>query len=217
MTDTELPDLPKLSELAVMLSALSDELEERLERAINIGIENVNGEDHLVIATLRRALDNIRGIVAMADQKNLFCGMPIVRFQIDTAMTLFGRRLVADVNAYVLHMMKGQERRKYRDRDGKWMTDGYLHGKLTGEHEHTSELYSHTSGFVHFSTHHLHRVLDLDHWGRTGELAFRSHHEIVAGWSQVEIRGALVGFIFASKIILSECELWEERRWPTRS
>jgi hypothetical protein len=81
--------------------------------------------------------------------------MPIVRFQIDTAMTLFGRRLVININDYVTHMMQGLERRKHRDRDGEPMTDAYLHRKLTGEYEYTSELYSYSSGFIHFSTHHL--------------------------------------------------------------
>jgi hypothetical protein len=215
MNEEELPELPRLGELAGMLASLSIQFEEHLERAIAIGMNNIHGEDHLVIAVLRRALDNIQGMVAMVDQKNQFCGMPIVRFQIDTAMTLFGRRLVADVDDYVAHMMKGNERRKYPNREGKEMTDSYLHKKLTGEHEHTSDLYWEASGFVHFSTHHLHRVLDLDLYKRTGELRFRSHDEIVAGWPDEEMRGALVQFVFASNIILDECEIWEKKRFPS--
>lgn len=214
MYEENLPELPKLSELVGMVAGFSTRFEEHLERAIVIGVNNIHGEDHLVIAALRRALDNIQGMVAMVDQKNMFCGMPIVRFQIDTAMTLFGRRLVADVDDYVAHMMKGEERRKYKDRDGEKMTDAYLHKKLTSEHEHTSDLYSESSGFVHFSTHHLHRVLDLDHWKRTGELVFRSHDEIVAGWPDEERRGALVQFVTVSDIILAECAIWEKERWP---
>ncbi len=215
MNEEQLPELPMLSELVGMLAGLSTRFEEHLERAIAIGMNNIHGEDHLVIAALRRALDNIQGMVAMVDQKNQFCGMPIVRFQIDTAMTLFGRRLVGNVDASVIHMLKGNERRKYQDRDGKKMADDYLHKKLTGEHEHTSDLYWEASGFVHFSTHHLHRVLDLDLYKRTGELRFRSHDEIVAGWPDEERRGALVQFVFASSIILSECEIWENKRCPS--
>jgi hypothetical protein len=214
MSEENLPELPRLSELVEMLAGLSERFGEHLERAIAIGMNNIHGEDHLVIAALRRALDNMQGIVAMADQRNMFCGVPIVRFQIDTAMTLYGRRLVADVDDYVAHMMKGEERRKYKDRDGEKMADAYLHKKLTGEHEHTSDLYSESSGFVHFSTHHLHRVLDLDHFKRKGELALRSHDEIVAGWPDQELRGALLQFVYASNMILSECELWEKGRWP---
>ena len=214
MSVENLPELPRLSELVGMLAGLSERFEEHLEGAIAIGMNNIHGEDHLVIAALRRALDNMQGIVAMADQRNMFCGVPIVRFQIDTAMTLYGRRLVADVDDYVAHMMKGEERRKYKDRDGEKMADAYLHKKLTGEHEHTSNLYSESSGFVHFSTQHLHRVLDLDHFKRKGELALRSHDEIVAGWPDQELRGALLQFVYASDMILSECELWEKGRWP---
>lgn len=215
MSDEVLPELPRLSELIGMLAGMSERLEGHLERATAIGVNHLSGEDHLVIAALRHALDNVQGIMTMADQKNMFCGMPIVRFQIDTAMTLFGRRLVADVDKYVLHMMQKKERRDFSDKDGKRMTDGYLHRKLTGQHEHTSDLYSESSGFVHFSTHHLHRVLDLDHFKQKGELALRSHDEIVAGWPDQELRGALLQFVYASDMILSECELWEKGRWPS--
>ena len=213
MNEAEGPELPQLGELAGMLASLSTRFEEHLERAIAIGINNIHAEDHLVIAALRRALDNIQGMLAMVDQKNMFCGIPIVRFQIDTAMTLFGRRLVADVDGYVAHMMEGNERRKFKDQYNKPMTDSYLHKKLTVEYEYASDLYGEASGFVHFSTHHLHRVLDLDLYNRTGEATFRSHDEIVAGWPDEEIRAALVQFMYASKIILAECEIWEKQRF----
>jgi hypothetical protein len=217
MNEEPLPELPMLSELVGALAEFSGRFETHLERAIAIGVNHIDSEDHLVIAALRRALDNTQGMVAMVDLKNVFCGMPIVRFQIGTAMTLFGRCLVASVDDYVFHMMKGNERRKYRDRDGERMTDAYLHKKLEGQYEHTSDLYSESSGFVHFSTHHLHRVLDLDLYKRTGELAFRSHDEIVAGWPDEERRGALVQFLYASDIILSGCEAWEKKRLPNEN
>ena len=194
---------------------MSTLFEEHLERAIAIGTNNIHGEDHLVIAALDRALANIDGMLAMVDRKNMFCGMPIVRFQLDTAMTLFGRQLVADVDDYVRHMMEGKERRKYLNRKGKQMTDSYLHKKLTVTHEHTSDLYWEASGFVHFSTHHLRRVLDLDLYKRTREVQFRSRDLSVAGWPDLEIRGALVQFVFASTIILDECEIWEKKRFPS--
>src|SRR5271166_1292714 len=241
MNSEELPELPRLGDLAGMLASLSTRCEEHLDRAIDIGMNNICADDHLVIAALRRALDNIQGMVAMMDQKNMFCGMPIVRFQIDTAMTLFGRRLVGNVDAYVGHMMgspllqmkekerreylNGKNRRKYlkefergkfKDRYNKAMTDSYLHKKLTEEYEYASYLYWEASGFVHFSTLHLFRVLDLDLYKRTGEVTFRSHDEIVAGWPDEEIRGALVQFVYASKIILDECEIWEKKRRPER-
>ena len=61
----------------------------------------------------------------------------------------------------------------------------------------------------------VHRVLDLDLYKRTRELAFRSHDEIVAGWPDEEIRGALAEFVYASDIILDECEIWEKKRFPS--
>jgi hypothetical protein len=142
MNEVQLAELQRLSELVEMLAGLSNQVEGHLERAIAIDVNHINGEDHLVIAALRRARDNHQGMLAMVDQRNIFCGMPIVRFQIDTAMTLFGRRLVSDVDDYVLHMMKENERRKYQDRDGERMTDASLHKRLTGEYEQASDLYN---------------------------------------------------------------------------
>jgi hypothetical protein len=69
MHEESLPELPRLSELIGMLAGISNSFEEHLERAIAIGMNMIDGEDHLVIAALRRALDNTQGIVAMADQK----------------------------------------------------------------------------------------------------------------------------------------------------
>jgi hypothetical protein len=215
MMDENLPKLPTtLGHLVETLAGLSNRFEEQLERAIASAMKSTDWEDHLVIATLRRAIDNIQGLLLMADQKNLFCGMPIVRFQIDTAMTLFGRRLVADVEGYVTHMLSGKERRKYKDKDDEQMNDGYLHKKVTALYEHTSDLYAYASGYVHFSDQHLYRVLDLDLSKQTGQVAFRRHDDIVAGWTDEERKGAILQFIYASTIIMDECEIWEKKRWP---
>jgi len=72
MNEEQLPELPRLGELVGMLASLSTRFEEHLERAIAIGMNNIHAEDHLVIAALRRALDNIQGMLAMVEQKNQF-------------------------------------------------------------------------------------------------------------------------------------------------
>ena len=161
---------PSLSELIESLAALSGKFEGLLERAIAIGVAKIECEDHLVIAALRRALDNVMGMLAMADQKNPFCGLPILRFQMDTAMTLFGRTIVKNVDAYVTHMMEGKKRVDFQDRDGERMTDNYLHKKLTKKYDDASKQYAYISGYVHFSEHHLFRVIDRDLWESKKEL-----------------------------------------------
>lgn len=204
-----------LGQLIGSLGGMSEKLEEHLEQAIAIGVTDMRFEDHLVIAALRRALDNMLGMVAMADQKNLFCGMPIVRFQIDTAMTLFGRNLVTDIEAYVTHMLEGKERSRFKDRDGKEMTDSYLHKKLTVVYPHSTDLYKYACEFVHFSAQHLHRVLDLEQWKQTGKLSFLSHDGIVAKWSGEEVKGALLEMLYVTDTILMECDSWKAKRLAT--
>lgn len=179
-------------------------------------------EDLLVVAALRRALDNLQGMAVMVDQRNIFCGMPIVRFQLDTAMTLFGRTLVSDVDDYVTHMAEGKKRSDYSDRDKKRMSDAYLHKqlairykKILGHYyQDISELYSETSSFVHFSTHHLHRVLDIELFKNKKQLALLPHSQLAVGWPEEELRVALCDFCYGSHIIIEECKEWESKWQP---
>jgi hypothetical protein len=206
------PDFPPLSQLVSALSATAEEHLAFLQTAIPEDRIPIDAEDHLVVATLRRSLDNIQGFLAMAEQRNVFCGMPIIRFQLDTAMRLFGRTLVADVNAYVEHMARGKKLSDLTDRRGKLLTDTYLHKQLTKKHSDVSSLYKETSGYVHFSTHHLHRVLDLDRYALSGEMLFEDPEEMTVGWSDQEVRGALVCMLWATDAILSECKDWAGTR-----
>jgi len=208
----DLPELPHLPELVCALAAMEEEHMEFIRAAIPEDRIPVCAEDHLVVAALRRSLDNLRGFLAMADQRNVFCGMPIVRFQIDTAMCLFGRTLVADVDAYVTHIAEGKKLSKFKDRSGKPLTDAYLHQELTKKHSDVSSLYGETSGYVHFSSQHLHRVLDLNGFAVTQEVVFKDPEELTAGWNDQEVRGALVCMLWATEAILAECKGWAAAR-----
>jgi hypothetical protein len=174
--------------------------------------KGVHAEDHLVIAALRRSLDNINGFLAMADQRNIFCGEPIIRFQLDTAMTLFARNLVDDVFDLAKHIAEGKKRSDYIGKSGKKLTDSYVHKELSKKHELTSELYGRTSGFIHFSDQHMHRVLDVKKTLETDGPVFKDIEDLTAGWDDEEVRGGLVGFLWATEAILAECSAWRAAR-----
>jgi len=142
--------------------------------------------------------------------------MPIVRFQIDTAMCLFGRTLVDDVQEYVTHMAEGKKLGDYHAHGGKNMSDSYLHKELTKKHPMTSDLYKEASGYVHFSTQHFHRVLDLERYKEKQEVAFKDLVSMTTGWGEKELRGALVAFLWATDAILSECKVWLAKRQATK-
>lgn len=143
---------------------------------------------------------------------HIFCGVPIIRFQLDTAMSLFARNFVADVFGYAKHIAEGRERREYRDRRGRPLTDGYLHKELTKKHDLVTELYRDSSGYAHFSTHHMHMVIDIDEFQRTGNIVFKDIEEMTAGWDDEEVKGALVTFLWATEAILAECAAWRAAR-----
>lgn len=174
----------------------------------------VDAFSHMVIACLRRSLDNIRGFLAMADQRNVFCGMPIIRFQIDTAMFLFARTIVSDVTDLMRHVAEGKRVSDYEYQPKNKLSDSYLHKKLTEKHPLTSDLYKEASGYVHFSKQHLHRVLDLDPFKETQEAVFKDVDELTAGWNDQELSGAMVCFLWATDAILAECKEWLESKQP---
>ena len=202
------PELPKLSEMIPTLAQMEKEHWEFIEKAIPPERKVEDAEAHLVVAVLRRSRDNIMGFLAMADQKNVFCGMPIVRFQIDTAMALFARTLVSDVEDFFKHIAEGKRLSDFKSASGDKLTDAFLHKKLSKKHAMMSDLYKDTSGYVHFSTQHIHRVLDLDYYNKTKQVRFGNPEEITAGWGDEELRGAMVCFLWATEGILDQCKEW---------
>jgi hypothetical protein len=210
--EKDLPPLPSETESVCALVKMREENLAYLRLAASgTGVE-VRAEDYLVIAALRRSLDNIDGFLAMAAGRNISCGEPIIRLQLDTAMTLFARTLMDDVFDFVSHLAEGKHRRRYKDRDGEPLTDSYLHRQLTKKHEETSDIYGRTSGFIHFSQRHMERVLDLEATQRTGRPVFKDVEHLTAGWDDEEVCGALVSFLWATEAILAECAAWQASR-----
>ncbi len=200
-----------MSDLISALAAMEEEHMGLLRAAIPEDRIPACAEDHLVVAALRRSLDNIMGFLAMADQRNVFCGMPIIRFQLDTAMRLFGRTLVPDVNAYVLYLAEGKKLGRFKDRRGEPLTDAYLHQELMKKHSDVS-LYGESSGYVHFSSQHLHRVLELEGFAITARAVFKNPEDLTAGCNDQEVRGAMVCMLWATEAILAERKDWEAAR-----
>ena len=138
--------------------------------------------------------------------------MSIIRFQIDTAMTIFARTLVGDMSDFANHLCEGNERRKYRDRSGEKLFDLYLHKKLTTRYEFISDIYGKTSGNIQFTHTHMCAVVDLDKFKIDGTLEYKNIEDMPSYWNDEEIKGACVTFLWATHAILAECEEWRGSR-----
>lgn len=196
------------SDAVATLASFREEHLGLLRQATAGSTDGLRAEDHLVIAALVRSLANIDGFLAMVDQGNKFCAIPIVRSQLDSAMRVFACILVDDPHAFGEHLLHGNQPGKFKDRDGERLLEGYLKGKLAEKHEHADEVYSYTSGFAHLSNHHLFGVLDLEE-SQKGTLAFVDF-EGLPPWPEREIRSALVEFVWATDILLDVCKGWRE-------
>jgi hypothetical protein len=206
------PELLQLSDLNDALASMEGEHMDLLRKALPADSAPADPTRHLVVAALRRSLDNIKGFRAMADQRNIYCGMPIVRFQIDTAMFLFARTIVKDVTDFMSHVAEGKQVSDYEYFPNKKLSDSFLHQQLTKKYPLMSDLYKEASGFVHFSWEHIHRVLDLTRFEQTQESTFKKLDDVTAGWDEEELRGAVTCFLWATNAILDECHDWDAKR-----
>lgn len=97
------------SDVVATLASFREEHLALLRQATADGPDRLHAEDHLVIAALLRSLANIDGFLAMVDQGNKFCAIPIVRSQLDSAMRIFACTLVDDTHAFGEHLLHGNQ------------------------------------------------------------------------------------------------------------
>jgi len=111
--------------------------------------------DMLFLAALNRTYAQISGFVAMLKARNFICAAPLVRLQLDTALRLFAGTLVDDPHDFTIQVLQGTQVRQLRSRDGEKMVDAYLVKKLAELYPWVSDVYSHTSGYIHLSEKHF--------------------------------------------------------------
>jgi len=192
------------SQAAGLLAAMSKETHEILEWALS---RTLCARDHLFIAGLNRSIANIDGFLLLLDQKNLFCAVPIIRFQLDSAMRLHACSLVKDVDEYVNHVLEGKPPSQYKDRDGNSLRDAYLHGKLSAKYEEVSRIYHDTSGYAHLSDHHLFGIVDRER-SEGDKVDFHDLGSLIPR-DETSLRSRLTEMVWATHVLLEECKVWQ--------
>lgn len=203
MTLPEEELMPSNADLAASLAHMRDEQDQILTE-IAVSPEIRDAVDHMVLAALRRSESLMDGFMLMVDYGNRFCAIPLVRLQLDSAMRVLALSLVGDPSALGLHMLEGESLQKFKDKNGKQLTDSFLHQELNAKYPHVSDVYRHTSGFVHLSGHHLVGVLDTPEILASGRVKIADLHE-PPPWPHDDVQGALLDFLWATNALIEEC------------
>jgi hypothetical protein len=211
MEESELPELPTIDESKAYLARILEDHFAILHKAFLVPSQDLQPVDHFVIAALRRSHANILGFVKMVDDGNKFCALPMTRMQLDSAMRLIACELVdrsGPGKCYEEHILKGGKPDRFKTKSKVKMRDAILSQELSVRHPQISEIYDNTSGYIHFSRHHLFGIIDITS-STADEKVVANIHQLPE-WHEEDVRSALIEFIYATDCLLQLCKSWEK-------
>ena len=152
MTGESTPSLPEsVEDLLTKLGQLKNEVTRQLVDAWQADGGQVFSTDLVALGVARRTYALVDGFGELVRARNALCCGALLRLQLDTAMRFFACRLVDNPGTIALALLD-DSLGKVRSRDGKPMTDCYLHHELSKQYgEWVSRVYRSTSAFVHFT------------------------------------------------------------------
>ncbi|MDQ0375976.1 hypothetical protein [Cellulomonas humilata] len=124
-------------------------------RALEVADGKVFLPDLIVTAMLQRSYGVVDALIDAVDTYNVHAAAPLLRLQLDT---LFRAHYIAsgpDLDDLTSRLQRGEEFRKIRDSEGKYLTDGRLQALAREVHGWATPVYRETSGWVHFSVSHM--------------------------------------------------------------
>ena len=127
--------------------------------------------DLFLCSVIKRSLSLSTGFITMIRDQNFICAAPLIRLQLDSALRVFAGFIVDNPRKFAEDVIKGEEIRNMKDRNGKQMTDWYLRNQLTSDslrnlranpddfnnkkYAWVEAVYKNTSGYIHLSDKHF--------------------------------------------------------------
>lgn len=129
-----------------------------IQRIPRVGMETLGGAgaamhllDFVMIGAVKRTLSLASGVHAAILARNMTCARALLRMQLDTVTRLLAYTYVSDPESVANGVIGGTPLKKYKSKDGKALTDGYLVDRMSQDHTWVRKVYEFTSGYVHFS------------------------------------------------------------------
>ncbi len=155
---------------------------------------------------MNRSLALISGFCTLIESQNFLAGAPLVRLQLDSCLRFSAPWYASDMNEVAEKVFHGVQVRNLKDRAGNKMTDGYLVKKLAVHHPWVSEVYKHTSSFIHLSEKHIFNALHVaDKEERTVVLKVSNQDAWVPPSEYLE---AIEGFTKITEVLLDLVKAW---------
>ena len=123
-----------------------------------------------IFGAARRALAQSSAFRQMVDAKNGLVAAALVRLQLDTVLRLYAIFWVSNPEDFAQRVMDGEQIDRIKASDGNVMKDVYLRKRLAPRNPWINEVYKQSSGFIHFSKHHMISALSAKTDGGPGEV-----------------------------------------------
>lgn len=88
--------------------------------------------DFVMVGALKRTLSLAVGVHAMILAKNIACARALSRMHLDTVTRLLAYTYVSDPESVALGVISGKQLKKYKSKDGGWLTDDDERSLLAG-------------------------------------------------------------------------------------
>ena len=115
--------------------------------------------DIFAIAVLNRSLCLTEAFCDLLEKKNFVVAASLLRLQLDNLVRFQAAWLVDKPNEFATLVLSGRKISDLKDRNGKFMKDFFLVGKLSEKYPRMKEVYKQTSGYIHLSEKHIFNAL----------------------------------------------------------
>jgi len=143
-----------LHEVFNNLGILETEFLNAAKLLFKISEQNGHTMDLFTSAIINRSIHLMRGFVTLAKDNNYITAVPLIRIQLDNCLRFYAATLVTDYNDFFFEYLKGTHIRNLKDAAGVKMTDSHLVTALEKKFPGIHNLYTNSSGHVHFSNEH---------------------------------------------------------------
>jgi hypothetical protein len=172
--------------------------------------------DLFLVAATGRSYSLVDGLLDAFDRWNLIVGGPILRMQLDTLVRVSYVARTPNADSIVLHVIGGGQFRRFRDTEGKRLSDARLIEHARDSHPWVAAVYEATSGWVHFSPEHIRAAWEVGDEAAEGGVrtmtisgGFPIQQERIPLSLLEELLGAMTR---ATEELFGYLEAWESRK-----
>jgi hypothetical protein len=111
--------------------------------------------DVFLAACMSRSYSIVDGFLDAWDNWNIVVAAPLLRMQLDTLVRVSYLTRAPRADEVAMEILRGGEFRKFKDTEGKTLTDKRLGQWAAPHHPWVADVYNATSGWVHLSPAHV--------------------------------------------------------------